>query len=389
MSEDKEVDIYLQLVNDMLDKPLSEEELRVPILQHNNDNGNHNHNSPAWKINNSLSNSCQLLKTAIGSESITVGAQSGYVEPCPISYTGSVINNDKKFNVVFIGLNPFLEGPRDFPADTSYVDLANIHHPHDIIHETGKEYNKIHQYRRILGCRENKTDWGAWSPFYKDVIRIYLALLPKGSDEWYSKWPDLQEKGRMLAIYSKNYIDKEDKKHERVKKEFKASMALQKYLLEKLKNNPFASAELIPYKSENFSANKIIDLLKSKKDPIHEKYHKYFWDIFRFIDKHSTDKAYIIITARKNDVNPLKTFLTSQNTDIIGIPNFEFKASMNLGAKKQITFNLIKWGKGKKYRRIVIMPSISRSSQYGQVLQEIGDKTNGWVHDIKVAFNDL
>lgn len=382
MTNEKETDIYLQLINDMLDNPLSEEEIKLPILQDIDiDEG-----SPAWKLNKSLTNSCKKLRKAIGTENIVVGAQDGYVEPCPISYTGSVVTGDDKFRVVFIGLNPFLEGPRQFTPDTSYADLANIHHPHDIIHATGKNYNKCHQYRRILGCRENRTDWGAWSPFYKDVIRIYLAFLPDNNSEWYSTWPDLQEKGKSLAVNPPSFDD-EDIKHKRVHKDFIASMSLQNYLLKKLKDNPLASAELIPYKSENFHANQLIKLLNKEGHPFHEKYCRYFWDIFRFIEKHAYDDAYVVITARKSDIEKLNDFFVKCETSCIGIPKFEFEQKFIF--KDKIPFYLLKWRTDNNYRRIVIMPSISRQSSYGQILQNIGTEKGGWIYEIKKAFGDM
>ena len=163
MVNDIENDIYLKLINDLMDNPLDDKQINIPILQ----DIQHKANCIAYEINENLSKSCAELSDALKTSALDVGAKKGYIEPCPVGYTGSVINGKDKFRTIFLGLNPHLEPPRPFHPSTTYSDLANFHHPHDILHgknplryEKNKEIGN--NFFRVLGNMEGKTGKSAW-----------------------------------------------------------------------------------------------------------------------------------------------------------------------------------------------------------------------------------
>ncbi len=271
MSKDWSEDIYLKLLDDIIGKKLTKEKIYIPILR----------NSKSIKcycnesINKQLVESCDELKRMLKAREMCVGVQDdGYIEPCPISYTGAVITGTDKFRTAFIGLNPHLEPPKAFPKEATLADLANLHHPDDIIHNR-EEYRRnidndifINSYWRVFGHIEGKSGWSAWSPYYKTAIRVHLAFISEFDKIELNTWTKFRE-NKIFQLTTEN-------------------------ILKILKQYPMVNAELIPYKSRKYNMNNFTEIFASS-NPFADMYINYYHDIWNFIDTHSENDAYIFI----------------------------------------------------------------------------------------------
>lgn len=381
MTENIEKDYYIKLINDLLDKPLTKEQINIPILQ----DISKVTDSTAYDINSQLINSCKAIGSELGTEDLDVGAKIGYIEPCPIGYTGSVIKGNDRFNTIFLGLNPHLEPPRPFDPSTTLADLANFHHPHDILH--GKDRSRYEKngviknnFFRVLGNMEGKTGRSAWSPFFKPIIRTHLALLKdnKNNQYTYKKWGDVLDLKKTLP-------------------------ELTDHLIDLLKKYPLAHIELIPYKSTNYTMDNFTALVTPKKpSPITEKYKQYISDVFDFINKYATEDAYIIIptnlTGDDTIENVYEKVVQKQinvlNADCSGEYLFfsrkDKKFELPPSNKKRIPYEtsptyLAEWKSHdrKIKRKIIITASVSGQGQYNWIYT---DFNNGWIDAIRDYF---
>ena len=65
----------------------------------------------------------------------------------------------------------------------------------------------------------------------------------------------------------------------------------------------------------------------------------------------------------------------------------ELHKSIKHEAKIDVPINLLKWITSKdSYRKVVIIPSISGQSPYGQILRNIGTPNEGWLSKVIKEF---
>ncbi|SEA20405.1 hypothetical protein [Selenomonas ruminantium] len=373
-------DIYLKLLDDLMDKHLTESDINAPILRYYNQMNN----SCGEDINNRLNVSCNTLKNILNANEMYVGEQHGYVEPCPISYTGKIITGSDKFYTVFIGLNPHLDLLKEFPEKTTLIDLANLHHPDDVIYDR-KEYvedNKFlytNNYWRVFGNMEGKTGWSAWSSYYRTVIRVHLAFIDEYKEVRLNTWSALRN----------------DKKF---------NLSTDK-MLDIVRKYPLANVEIIPYKSRNYAMKNFSMLFNDSWDDeyrnIKEKYKRYFYDIWKFLDDYATDNAYIFIPTNYNDgKNNLKDVydVLSNELKIIGgdIRGEEFVFAIKDGDDKGELIKkskckgsylktspmyLCEWINNKGgNRKIIITASLSGRGKYNWIYNNFD---YGWIDALK------
>ena len=364
-------DIYIQLMQDITGLDVINPNTR--ILQSQDDLANATPEEK--KLNDALKNSRNDLCTKLGikTSDMPVGSPpaetTGYIEPCPIQYTGD-ISKGQKFHCIFIGLNPHLDKERwrNFPSDennqrATFADLANFHHPHHMFYDgyNSKKYSADglmkNNYWRVMGNMKffEPKNRGDWSPYYKDAIRLHLALLPDSCSEVYNKFEDMK----------KAYDSTKD-------------------LLRKLTEFPVANIELLPYKSENISMSKFNKLLES------ECYVRYLKDIVTFIKLHTADNAYIIATNSVSKLYELYNFLRKH---LMGLEEYTSKkndlytyclCSRDFTQKEKhyperAPMYLTKWGE----RKLIVTSPISKRNSYSWIYK---DFSNGWVDAIKYDF---
>ena len=92
-----EKDIYIKLMEDITGLNIEPD---TPILQSRREV--ENATSKAIVLDDELKKSCDDLRSALGGVEMSVGGTIGYTEPCPISYTGSVVTGGDKFKIVFM-----------------------------------------------------------------------------------------------------------------------------------------------------------------------------------------------------------------------------------------------------------------------------------------------
>lgn len=271
-------------------------------------------------INKLLGESCE----ALGGKETKVGEVHGYIEPCPIAYTGQLGKGDG-FKTVFLGLNPHLEPPRLFnlqnnDENTTFADLANFHHPDDLYNicnnrkacnvcdkaENCDEYKKAkekfshkgtlsNEYWRVFGHMESGN---AWSKYYTSVIRLHMALTLAKEEKNYDifrTWVLLSAEAKELAKNEK-YLENSPKE-EKLDEKGKQSLALCNFILENLKNNPMANIEIIPYKSTGYSIKHFSSILSNPPQKYESeivRYKNYLSDVFTFIDNYAAKDAYIV-----------------------------------------------------------------------------------------------
>ena len=391
MPENWTKDIYLKLLGDLIGEKLTDADIYEPILHYENKMKD----SRGESINKLLVESCDDLKGILKTSEICVGAQHGYVEPCPISYTGRVITGNDKFYTVFIGLNPHLETPKEFPPGTTLADLANLHHPDDIIYNR-EEYRKnidndifINNYWRVFGNIEGKSKGRKWSSYYKTVLRVHLALISEYKKDNVKIW----------SIFKGDRNDIE----------------LTNEILRLLKKFPMANAEFIPYKSQGYNMNNFSSIFDKKRDSeFVNRYIKYFQDIWGFIDKHSRDDAYIIIPTNYSSNTSSKQDNLDKVYDIIKCQVQKMHGSL-LGEKyifkkdngKEEKGELILYKKSNPYkdkekyktspmylckwidnkglsRKVIITASLSGRGIYNWIYLNFG---HGWIDALKEHYN--
>ena len=365
-TEDK--DIYVQLIEDVLGQEINP---FTPILQSVEEKNTAS--KEAKELDDALLKSCEEFKKHFGFDEIIVGSapqnEVGYIEPCPVQYTGD-ISNGKKFHCVIIGLNPHLDNHRwrPFESNTTFADLANFHHPNDVHNNYQSErYSSDgeikNNYWRVMGNMkyfEPKNRY-RWSKYYKDIIRLYLALLPKDLEEIHNTNEDA-------------YLD-----------------SLVEHTLDRMAEYPIANFEFIPYKSENFNIKKFMNILNDENLAADERnfadrYKKYIQDMVKFIDKYTSDDAYIIATASLKDnmfdsvYEILKRTLTNSHPDkehdyfVYSLKDRDFEHGKRLPYEFAHTY-LFKWGN----RKVIIAPSISGHGEYTWIY----DFSKGWINAIK------
>ncbi|SEH38684.1 hypothetical protein [Selenomonas sp. KH1T6] len=393
-NKDNKKDIYIQLLEDLILEDLIAEDIRdgidpyTPILQNAEELANAE--DKPKKIDTALKNICAATKEQLKcKEEMLVGCPDeddfGYIEPCPIQYTGNLKKGDK-FENVFMGLNPFLEDwrkePRFFPKNTSFADLANYHHPDDIRnirngrsadYYSGFNNNDdiLHNnYWRVLGHKEGKST----SPYYQDIITLHLALL-RGTSSKHIKWTELI-----------NLIKRDNEKN------------ITKYLLQTLQKYPIANIEMIPFKTSHYEFGCFSDLLTGSNE-LSSRYSRYINHVFEFINNHAASDAYILITTNLKGSDPL--------TDVFNVVSEQIKkmgGNCNgrcfLYSKDKKTTNCFTPGspsERKSYqlapmylanwsdrtsicRKIIITPSISKASPH---YTWIFNPSCNWVDAIK------
>ena len=375
MKETEKKDIYIQLMEDLIGEIIKP---KTPILQSAAAKADASEN--AKKLDDALKRSCDEFVKNLGIDKITVGSSSddteGYIEPCPIQYTGN-ISDGKIFHSVFIGLNPHLEPHRLFPIDTTIADLANFHHPNNIFYNCptdryapNGEEKKIgemkNNYWRVFGHMEYGEKWNY---YYRQVILMHLALM---SDN----------------IKIKKFTD------------WNKSDDLTYFFLEELKKHPILNLEPVPYKSTNFSIKEFKNIFdeneKKYNTEFAKKYRKYFYDMMHFIDEHSTDDAYIIATASVSGKNGKTMFdalyeilkkytdSTSINEDDSFIYNKKTH-ELKKGRKDNKSYDLspmylFRW----KKRKVIITSPISGNNNYGWIHRDL---SHGWISTIKKYFS--
>lgn len=375
MQNNKGSDIYLQLLEDLIGEKINPE---TQILQNDAEKDNADKNDKT--INQALKDSCAEFKNNLGIGDMCVGSpprnEKGYVEPCPVQYTGNT-SDGKIFHCIFIGLNPHLEPWRIFPEKTTFADLANYHHPNDIQNlEDGlspqqriKYENRFgpqgdikNNYWRVMGNME--PEYGEpWSDYYKFVSRIHLALLPDKAAEFYNNF----------------------------KEDMQIIPNLTEKLLRKFAQYPIANFELVPYKSTDFNIKKFNNIFdKNNNERFAIKYRKYFSDIIDFINKHATDNAFIIATASVKGNSPmidaLYTILKQHMTYSAGDKEHDFRVfnktnkRLEIGEKEPLNMApmyLFKWNKRKV---IVTSPISSNNTLYKWIYTNL---SSGWVDAIR------
>lgn len=380
-------DAYIALMEDLI---APEIEAGTPILQSEKEKLNATDN--ARIIDNALKDSCNAFQQAdnFGVKDLRVGSapknEIGYVEPCPIQYTGILKNDKKIFHCVFVGLNPHLEPWKTFPhhlkkgdlipSRITFADLANFHHPNDIrfgcsADKYGPEGVIRNNYWRVMGNMEEGYN-GAWSSFYKDVVRIYLALLPSKAREVYETFDKMIQKQNLT-----------------------------KYLLEKMADYPIANLELIPYKSKGINIKKIEKVLNNYNNDFLTRYNKYFFDLMTFVDNYALDDAYIIATVSVKGgkgstpaldalYRILKKHVIHEDISQETINNEFFvynksKKKLEQNKKKNsydlAPMYLFNWNN----RKVILTSPISSNNNYGWIYR---DFRHGWIDAIKKHFED-
>lgn len=397
MSEDWTKDIYIKLLGDLLGKELTNTKIYEPILHKENSMKVSGEES----IDEQLVKSCDALKDILKASEMRVGVHQGYIEPCPISYTGAVITGKDKFRTAFIGLNPHLEPAKEFPEGTTLVDLANLHHPDDLIYnredyrrnnDNDKKRIFINNYWRVFGHIEGKSAGAAWSRYYQTVIRVHLAFISEFENVKLNTWSEFKNDNEFQLTTEK--------------------------ILKLLKKYPMVNAELIPYKSVNYNMINFTEIFKSPNQ-FAENYISYYRDVWRFIDKYSEDDAYVFIpssySAKEETLTKVYKNIRKEIKEIRGeiygekyyfikeIDKFkQEKNKEDKGKGKLIlseTFEneydknnykispmyLCKWFDNKGLsRKVIITASLSGRGIYNWIYSDFG---HGWIDALKEHYN--
>lgn len=329
------------------------------------------------EINANMVKSCQVLAEILGvakandAEKISVGINDEkHLEPCPIAYTGKL--NGKNFRSVFIGLNPYSEGPRDdFPDDMTWGDLANIHHPNDIwygysddryipLEDTKKKFPR-NNYWRVYGNKEGNRKW---SDYYRLIFPIHVAL----------HWNEINETFglKQFSIWSE------------FKKSYKNDKEVTNTILQILEKFPIANFEAIPYKSAKYNTKNFQELFT--RSNICHKYMRYLTDFLQFIDNYAKKDAYIIISSKVADMDTVADVFrnimkkipgSTVETMVKGAFNKKsnkFEPNSNREKHSLAPLYLFYWNN----RRVIISSPISMAEKY-----------YSWIYNIPFEFADV
>ena len=260
------------------------------------------------------------------------------LEPTHLCYAG---NLEKKFKIVFIGLNPFKETVfknqevNYFPINTTtWEQLKEYHCPKNV-----EEMKKKSVYRHIT---ENAFNGRKYHPC---AFRVMQALLNQEQNKTFDYWKDIKK----LAKSNGNEVDD--------------------FFITECYKHSVLHAEMIPYKSGKYNAKDSHILIRD------EKYKKFLEHLLLFIEDNTSNDAWIVFMGHQDKVKDILE-MTKDLTHILP-PQFDsFDSYCKVFSAEQpipVPIYRFKYNGGqdinnqKNNRKVVIMPFIN-------------NPTHGWVY---------